>query len=47
MKENCPECGMTMFKKSGRGFKKPFCINPKCASFLPEDKRRLSEEKGR
>ncbi|MGM9522124.1 MAG: type I DNA topoisomerase, partial [Oscillospiraceae bacterium] len=24
--ENCPECGHTMFKKSGRGFKKPFCI---------------------
>ena len=28
-----------MFKKSGRGFKKPFCINEKCPNFLPEDKR--------
>ncbi len=35
----CPECGHTMFKKSGRGFKKPFCINEKCPNFLPEDKR--------
>ena len=39
MKDNCPECGWTMFKKSGRGFKKPFCINPDCANFTPEDKR--------
>ncbi|MCL2365648.1 MAG: type I DNA topoisomerase [Oscillospiraceae bacterium] len=37
--ENCPECGQTMFKASGRGFKKPFCINEKCKNFLPEDKR--------
>ena len=35
----CPECGHTMFKKSGRGFKKPFCINEKCPNFTPEDKR--------
>ena len=28
-----------MFKKSGRGFKKPFCINEKCSNFLPEDQR--------
>ena len=35
----CPECGHTMFKKSGRGFKKPFCINEKCPNFLPEDQR--------
>ena len=27
VKENCPACGQTLFKKSGRGFKKPFCIN--------------------
>ena len=27
VKDNCPECGWTMFKKSGRGFKKPFCIH--------------------
>ena len=26
VKDNCPVCGWTMFKKSGRGFKKPFCI---------------------
>ena len=37
--DNCPECGQTMFKLSGRGFKKPFCINEICSNFLPEDKR--------
>ena len=25
VKDNCPICGQTMFKKSGRGFKRPFC----------------------
>ena len=45
VKENCPECGMTMFKKSGRGFKKPFCINPKCSRFLPEDQRGYPKKK--
>ena len=39
VKDNCPECGWTMFKKSGRGFKKPFCINPDCGNFTPEEKR--------
>ena len=39
VKDNCPVCGHTMFKKSGRGFKKPFCINPECSNFLPEDQR--------
>ncbi len=39
VKDNCPLCGQTMFKKSGRGFKKPFCINEKCPNFLPEDQR--------
>ena len=39
VKDDCPVCGQTMFKKSGRGFKKPFGINPACANFLPEDKR--------
>ena len=39
VKENCPVCGQTMFKKSGRGFKKPFCINEKCSNCLPEDQR--------
>ena len=36
---DCPECGQTMFKKSGKGRMKPFCINEKCSQFLPEDKR--------
>ena len=37
--EDCPSCGMTMFKKSGRGRMKPFCTNESCEKFLPEDKR--------
>jgi DNA topoisomerase-1 len=39
VKENCPLCGQTMFKKSGRGFKKPYCVNEACEAFVPEDKR--------
>ena len=39
VKDNCPICGQTMFKLSGRGFKRPFCINPDCSNFTPEDKR--------
>lgn len=39
VKEACPICEHTMFKKSGRGFKKPFCTNEACSAFLPEDKR--------
>ncbi|MBO4831453.1 MAG: type I DNA topoisomerase [Oscillospiraceae bacterium] len=39
VKENCPSCGQTMFKRAGRGYKKPFCINESCPNFLPEDKR--------
>ena len=39
VKDTCPECGWTMFKKSGRGFKKPFCINEACGNFTPEEKR--------
>ncbi|MGE4353116.1 MAG: type I DNA topoisomerase [Oscillospiraceae bacterium] len=38
-KDVCPECGKTMFKLSGKGQKKPFCINETCPNFLPEDKR--------
>ncbi|MCD8161487.1 MAG: type I DNA topoisomerase [Clostridiales bacterium] len=38
-KENCPVCGKTMFKKSGRGAQKPFCINEKCENFTPEELR--------
>ena len=37
--QDCPSCGQTMFKKSGRGRMTPFCINENCANFLPEDKR--------
>ena len=39
MADNCPECGNTMFKKSGKGYKRPYCINEKCSLFVPEDKR--------
>ncbi len=39
VKDDCPVCGQTMFKRAGRGFKKPFCINPACSNFLPEEKR--------
>ncbi len=39
VKENCPECGKTMFKLSGKGKKTPFCINKECSRYLPEDKR--------
>ena len=28
-----------MFKKSGRGAKKSFCINETCTNFTPEEKR--------
>lgn len=39
VKDDCPVCGHTMFKKSGRGFKRPYCINPACANFVPEENR--------
>ncbi len=39
VKDDCPKCGQTMFKKSGRGYKRPYCINEKCENFVPEDKR--------
>jgi DNA topoisomerase-1 len=39
VKENCPVCGKTLFKLSGKGQRKPFCINEACSNFLPEDKR--------
>ena len=35
----CPECGKSMYKRSGRGASKPFCANDSCPNFLPEDKR--------
>ena len=28
-----------MFKKSGKGARKPFCINEQCSNFTPEEKR--------
>ena len=43
--EDCPECGQTMFKKSGKGRMKPFCINEKCSRFLPEDQRGYYKKK--
>ena len=43
--EDCPECGQTLFKKSGRGRMKPFCINEKCSNFLPEEKRGYYKKK--
>ncbi|MBQ9459139.1 MAG: type I DNA topoisomerase [Oscillospiraceae bacterium] len=39
VKDDCPACGHTMFKKSGKGFKRPYCINPACANYVPEEKR--------
>ena len=36
---DCPSCGQTMFKRSGKGRMKPFCINESCPNFLPEDRR--------
>lgn len=38
-KDDCPACGQTMFKKSGKGYKRPYCINPDCENFVPEEKR--------
>ena len=43
--EDCPECGQTMFKKSGKGRMKPFCVNEKCSKFLPEDQRGYYKKK--
>lgn len=45
VKDFCPECGKTMFKLSGKGQKKPFCINEQCPNFLPEDKRGYKKKK--
>jgi DNA topoisomerase-1 len=43
--QDCPTCGQTLFKKSGRGRMKPFCINEECKDFLPEDKRGYYKKK--
>ena len=45
VKETCPSCGKTLFKLSGKGQKKPFCINESCPDFLPEDKRGYKKKK--
>ena len=45
--EDCPVCGQTMFKKSGKGRMKPFCINENCSRFLPEDQRGYYKKKTR
>ena len=37
--DDCPVCGQTMFKRAGKGFKRPFCINEQCSNFTPEEKR--------
>ena len=39
VKDDCPVCGHTMFKRAGKGFKRPYCINEACSNFLPEEKR--------
>ena len=39
VKDKCPSCGKSMFKLSGKGARKPFCVNPECEAFVPEDKR--------
>lgn len=38
-KDFCPSCGKTLFKPSGKGQKKAFCINEECSEFVPEEKR--------
>ena len=43
--EDCPTCGQSMFKKSGKGRNKPFCINEHCPNFLPEDQRGYYKKK--
>ncbi len=43
--EDCPQCGQTLFKRSGKGRMKPFCINEACSAFLPEDQRGYYKKK--
>lgn len=38
-KDFCPACGKTMFKRSGRGALKPFCVNEACVNYVPEEQR--------
>ena len=43
-KDFCPSCGKTMFKRSGRGPLKSFCINEECPNFVPEEKRHYKKK---
>ncbi len=43
--EDCPACGQTLFKRSGKGRMKPFCVNEACEKFLPEDQRGYYKKK--
>ena len=43
--EDCPEGGQTLFKRSGKGRMKPFCVNENCSRFLPEDQRGYYKKK--
>ena len=46
VKDKCPSCGKSMFKLSGKGQRKPFCVNPECEAFVPEDKRGYRRKPG-
>ncbi|MCD8331897.1 MAG: type I DNA topoisomerase [Oscillospiraceae bacterium] len=39
VKDICPQCGKTLFKRFARGAKKTFCINEACPLFVPEEQR--------
>ena len=43
--KDCEVCGQTLFKKSGRGRMKSFCVNENCSQFLPEDQRGYYKKK--
>ncbi len=43
VQDACPTCGKTLFKN--RTLKVPFCENPACAAFVPEDQRGYRKKK--
>ena len=43
--ELCPDCGKTLFKKNGRGRRKPMCENESCPSFVPLEDRAFRRRK--
>jgi len=45
--ENCPDCGKSQFKKSGKGNNKTFCINEACQLYTPEDQRGYYKKKAK